>query len=342
MKVHATTALVAGADGQVGVHVVNALLARGAARVYAAGPWAADVGIGRVVPLGIDLADTGSVADIASAADDVELVVAIASTAGASFPTDARSDDLLSVAGVEALVPVDVIRRLGPRLQAVRGAVVHLLIGRHATADPTATALASFHRALTGVLRDDLGGTGVSIVSDELDVDGAELTGSTGPDPGRVSRWVEKVLEVVEQCTGPVPTTPDLRPAEPTSFLDVIDIAFERIEPGQPLRGRLSVDQRHHTPWGIVHGGVWAAVIESAASVGASAAVADRGMFAAGLNNLTDFVRSTTAADVHVEATPLHVGSTTQFWAVDITSDDGKMVASGRVRLMNLPLDNAR
>lgn len=37
------------------------------------------------------------------------------------------------------------------------------------------------------------------------------------------------------------------------------------------VRGHLDLGTEHHTPWGIVHGGVYGSAIESAASIGASA-----------------------------------------------------------------------
>ena len=57
-----------------------------------------------------------------------------------------------------------------------------------------------------------------------------------------------------------------------------------------------TIDDRHLQPDGIVHGGVYCAVVEAAASVGASAAVAAEGRFAVGVNNNTDFLRATTGA----------------------------------------------
>jgi len=46
---------------------------------------------------------------------------------------------------------------------------------------------------------------------------------------------------------------------------------------------------RHHTPQGVVHGGVQATAVESAAGIGAPTAVADRGQFAIGVHKATDF-----------------------------------------------------
>jgi 1,4-dihydroxy-2-naphthoyl-CoA hydrolase len=109
---------------------------------------------------------------------------------------------------------------------------------------------------------------------------------------------------------------------------------------GTKVIGSLDVGPDHHTPWGVVHGGVYTAAIESAASIGASIAVHDRGQFAVGLSNATDFVRPVREARLDVVAEPLIQGRTQQLWQVDIVrSDDGKRVAHGKVRLQNVPLE---
>jgi uncharacterized protein (TIGR00369 family) len=91
-----------------------------------------------------------------------------------------------------------------------------------------------------------------------------------------------------------------------------------------------------------VHGGVYCSVIESAASIGASAAVAAHGQFAVGVNNNTDFIRAMTAGRVDVVAEPVQQGRTQQLWQVLITrAEDGKLVARGQVRLQNVMLPAA-
>lgn len=95
----------------------------------------------------------------------------------------------------------------------------------------------------------------------------------------------------------------------------------------------------HHTPWGVVHGGVYAAAIETVATLGASAAVLEREQSAVGVNNITDFIRPMVAGKVEIVAEPIQQGSTQQLWQVSITrSGDGKLVARGQVRLQNVPL----
>jgi len=111
---------------------------------------------------------------------------------------------------------------------------------------------------------------------------------------------------------------------------------------GTRVTGTVELGPDQHTPWGVVHGGVYCAVVESAASIGASAAVADRGQFAVGVNNSTDFLRPVTAGRLDVVAEPVQQGRTLQLWQVLLTrADDGKLVARGQVRLQNVSLPGA-
>ena len=94
-----------------------------------------------------------------------------------------------------------------------------------------------------------------------------------------------------------------------------------------------------HQPFGRVHGGIYALAVEGVASAGACAAVADRGMYAVGTSNTTDFLRPVTVDRVEALAEPLFQGRTQQLWQVSITRlRDGKLVARGQLRLQNLPL----
>ena len=111
---------------------------------------------------------------------------------------------------------------------------------------------------------------------------------------------------------------------------------------GSRVAGHVEVGPSQHTPWGVVHGGLYCTVIESAASIGASTAVSDRGQLAVGVNNSTDFLRPMTAGRLDVVAEPIQQGRTLQLWLVTLTrADDGKLVARGQVRLQNVPLPAA-
>ncbi len=122
---------------------------------------------------------------------------------------------------------------------------------------------------------------------------------------------------------------------EPGAF--VREAGFQPTEvSGTAVRGHIDIDERHHTPWGIVHGGVYATAIESAASIGASTAVRDQGQVAVGLTNTTHFLRSITHGRVTVDAEALNQGRSQQLWKVDVRDERGRLLAHGEVRLQNL------
>jgi uncharacterized protein (TIGR00369 family) len=111
---------------------------------------------------------------------------------------------------------------------------------------------------------------------------------------------------------------------------------------GSRVTGHIELGPEHHTPWGIVHGGVYCTVIEGTASLGASAAVRDRDVFAVGLTNTTHFLRPLTSGTVTVDAVALNQGRTQQLWRVDITDETGRLIAHGEVRLQNVDTTNAK
>jgi 1,4-dihydroxy-2-naphthoyl-CoA hydrolase len=108
---------------------------------------------------------------------------------------------------------------------------------------------------------------------------------------------------------------------------------------GTRVRATMTLNEQHHQPFGVVHGGFYAMAVEGMASYGASAAVADAGMYAVGTSNTTDFLRPVSVADVEIIAEPIFQGRTQQLWQVSIVRlDDSKLVARGQLRLQNLPL----
>ena len=122
---------------------------------------------------------------------------------------------------------------------------------------------------------------------------------------------------------------------EPGAFVQALGLVLDEIS-GRRVTGHVDLGPDHHTPWGIVHGGVYATVIENVASIGATMAVRDKGQVGVGLVNTTNFLRPLTEGRVHIEAVPLSQGRTQQLWRVDITDDDGRLVAHGELRLQNV------
>jgi uncharacterized protein (TIGR00369 family) len=121
-------------------------------------------------------------------------------------------------------------------------------------------------------------------------------------------------------------------------FGEEIGLTFLDVTP-DGAKAQLLVSEKHLQPHGIVHGGVYCAIVESVASVSAATWLESigAGNKVVGVNNNTDFLRAITAGMVTATATPIHRGRRQQLWLVSITDTNDKIVARGQVRLQNLP-----
>jgi 1,4-dihydroxy-2-naphthoyl-CoA hydrolase len=121
-----------------------------------------------------------------------------------------------------------------------------------------------------------------------------------------------------------------------SELMRLLEIEFDERGPTR-VTGSVAADERHHQPWGLVHGGLYTTVIESFATVGAYEAVKDRGQQAVGLTNITDFLRPHRAGRLRVTAEAVQQGRSQQLWQVEVRRpDDDKLVARGQVRLQNV------
>jgi 1,4-dihydroxy-2-naphthoyl-CoA hydrolase len=132
----------------------------------------------------------------------------------------------------------------------------------------------------------------------------------------------------------------DRPPSPEPSFEGTLDrvLGFESYEIGPELaRARAEVGQQHKQPYGIVHGGVYAAMAESLASQATAVGVYEDGNIAVGMSNFTSYMRPIASGTIHAEARRRHRGSTTWVWEVDLTDDDGRLCATSRVTVAVRP-----
>ena len=119
---------------------------------------------------------------------------------------------------------------------------------------------------------------------------------------------------------------------------EVLGLVWDEVTPDRVV-AHLDIAKRHQQPYGIVHGGAWASIVESVASHGAAHAVMGNEGIAGvvGTSNLTDFLRSHREGRVEAVGRPIFVGRTQQLWTVEISrASDGKLVSRGQVRFQNL------
>jgi 1,4-dihydroxy-2-naphthoyl-CoA hydrolase len=103
------------------------------------------------------------------------------------------------------------------------------------------------------------------------------------------------------------------------------------------VRAQVTVREEIKQPAGLVHGGVYAAVAESLASIATAVAVLGEGNTAMGLSNSTSFLRPITAGVIHARATRLHKGRTTWVWDVAFSDDAGRTCAVTRMTIAVRP-----
>ena len=94
----------------------------------------------------------------------------------------------------------------------------------------------------------------------------------------------------------------------------------------------MEVTSQHHQPFGFLHGGASVAIAETAASIGAYLA-APEGQVAMGMEINANHVRAVRGGVLTAEATPVHVGRTSQVWGVEIRDAHGQLVCISRCTL---------
>jgi len=134
--------------------------------------------------------------------------------------------------------------------------------------------------------------------------------------------------------------------SSPQDFADFINASADGWVKAQGLHflranrdeviAELLIGPQHLQAYGIVHGGVHAGIIESLASVGAALDAMARGHAAVGLENHTSFLHAVRSGKLHGTAKPLTRGRRSQVWEGTVSDEQGRMVATGRVRLLIL------
>jgi uncharacterized protein (TIGR00369 family) len=101
--------------------------------------------------------------------------------------------------------------------------------------------------------------------------------------------------------------------------------------------GRVAVRDELKQPFGLVHGGVYASIAESLASLATGVAAAREGKQAMGLSNQTSFLRPITEGTIHARAIRRHAGRSTWVWEVELSDDAGRLCVLTRMTVAVRP-----
>jgi len=121
-----------------------------------------------------------------------------------------------------------------------------------------------------------------------------------------------------------------------TGFDRTMDFRMLRATPDEVIL-EYDAGPQHHQPYGIVHGGVHCAAVETVCSTGAGLYARLQGQAGVvGVENHTSFVRAVRSGRVRVVGKPLSRGRRSQIWEATARNEEGKIVSTGRVRLLCL------
>lgn len=124
----------------------------------------------------------------------------------------------------------------------------------------------------------------------------------------------------------------------PTGFNKFLGLRYEEVG-ASSVSAEFDVTEDLLQPYGIMHGGVYASVVEVLPSLGGTVWLGGKG-HCVGVHNSTDFFRQTRAgATLRARATPVHQGRSQQLWRVEIVNEEDKLAASGELRLHNVYFD---
>ena len=118
-------------------------------------------------------------------------------------------------------------------------------------------------------------------------------------------------------------------------WVKAMDVRFVKAT-AEEVVAEMVIGPQHLQPLGIVHGGVYAGLVETVTSIGASLNAAKDDGHVVGLENHSSFLRATRAGKLTATAVPLVTGRRTQVWEATIRDEQGRTAATGRVRLFVL------
>ena len=103
------------------------------------------------------------------------------------------------------------------------------------------------------------------------------------------------------------------------------------------LTAEMPVNEKVHQPLGLLHGGASAALAESVGSTASYLYIDANKQKAMGIDLQINHLRSIARGTVQATAKLLHKGKTIHLWAIEITDENGRLIA--HAKLTNIIMD---
>jgi uncharacterized protein (TIGR00369 family) len=110
-------------------------------------------------------------------------------------------------------------------------------------------------------------------------------------------------------------------------------LGVEFLEVGDDfIRARVPVDERTKQPFGLLHGGVSVVLAETLGSCGAMYSCPP-GHRVVGLDINANHIRGATSGWVTGITRPVHIGRSTQVWAIELHDEQGRLTCVSRITM---------
>ena len=103
------------------------------------------------------------------------------------------------------------------------------------------------------------------------------------------------------------------------------------------LRATLEVTPDLHQPYGVLHGGVSAALAETVGSVAANLWVDPERFMCLGQELKANHLRPVISGVVTATARPFHIGHRSQVWGIEICDERGRVICVSRLTMAVVP-----
>lgn len=121
----------------------------------------------------------------------------------------------------------------------------------------------------------------------------------------------------------------DPEPDSAGSMVELLGLEGYEFDGESVATMRMPIHDGVRQPFGIVHGGAFAALAETVCSKATYSAVAPK--LAMGQANESIFMRAIRSGTVHARAEALHRGSTSWVWDVAMRDDEDRLCATSRL-----------
>ena len=120
------------------------------------------------------------------------------------------------------------------------------------------------------------------------------------------------------------------------TFAERIGIRITEVGPDY-LRATLRVTPELHQPYGILHGGISAALAESVGSAAASLCIDPERFMCLGQEINANHLRPVSTGVVTATARPFHIGHRSHVWGIEIRDEQGRLSCVSRLTMAVVP-----